>query len=232
MVLTEILVIAIIAILLGYIVYLHLQLVRKNLFIESMLRKPGGPEKIPGTAEMMRFLQEIKKIDINSLVTDRLFGEEPLSFLLENEDRSRIFIHYTKDEGDARNIIREGFLFTDSFYKTALPVTNDRLDLMIKHNGRKSFGDYMIVLSLSRKVFDHFGEEIERRGLKGVSPENILTEKPPFRNDNSDLVFRLPNSYVKGYINHQTGAITRNPDFDPAYQSPQFENNLSILGAG
>jgi hypothetical protein len=231
MFLTEILVALLIVVLLGYIVFLHIQLVKKNLFIESTLKRLSGIEKNRSAEEMVRFLQEIRKVgNYNAFFTDKLFEEKPMGFLLENEESSRIFIHYTKNENDARNIMREGFMFADSFYKTALPVSKDKLDLMIKHNGRKSFGDYLIILSFSQMVFDHYSMEIEKKGIRGLSVENVLTEKPPYKNDNSDLIYQLSNKFVKGYINHQTGEITRNPDFNPAYDSPMFEKNLQLPG--
>lgn len=227
---TEILISIIIIGLLGYIIFLHIQLAKKNLFIESTVKRLSGIEKSWSAEEMMKFLQEIRKIShYSSFFTDKLFEEKPMGFLLENEKDSRIFIHYTKNEDDAKNIIREGFMFVDTFYKTALPVSGDKLDLLIKHNGRKSFGDYLVVLALSDKIFDHYSDEMDKRGIKGFSVENVLTETPPVKNDNADMVYRLSNRFVKGYINHQTGDIKRNPDFNPSYDTPVFEKNLEHL---
>jgi hypothetical protein len=227
---TNILVIIIIAALLGYIIFLHFQLAKKNVLIESTLKRLTGIEKRLSAEEMTRFIKEIKKgNNYRSLFTDKLFEEKPLGFLLENQKDSRIYIHYTKEEDDARSILKDGFRFVDSFYKTALPVTKDKLDLLIKHNSRKSFGDYLIVLCLSDKVFDHYSSELDNYGIKGYPVESILTEKPPFRNENADVVYQLPNRFIKGYINHQTGEITMNRDFNPAYNSEAFEKNLELL---
>lgn len=227
---TNILVIIIIAAILGYIVFLHLRLAKKNIFIESTVKRLSGIEKNWSAEDMMQFLNEIKKVSqYRSFFTDKLFEEKPLGFLLENQKDSRIYIHYTKEEDDARSIIKDGFRFADSFYKTALPVSNDKLDLLNKHNSRKSFGDYLIVLCLSDKVFEHYSSELDNYGIKGYSVENILTEKPLFRNENADIVYQLSNRFTKGYINHQTGEITVNPDFNPAYDSEAFKKNLELL---
>jgi hypothetical protein len=152
-----------------------------------------------------------------------------MGFLLEDEKNSKIYIHYTKDEADARNIIREGFRFADSFYKTALPVTHDRLDLLIKHNGRKSFGNYMVIICISEKIFHHYSGELDKKGLKGVAVENVLTVAPPFRNENADIIYQLSNKFIKGYINHQTGEIISNPDYNPLYDSALFVQNLELF---
>lgn len=230
MTVTEIIIVFLIVGLLVYIIFLHIQLAKKNLIIGTTLQKLTGIERNRNANEMMNFLKEIRITGkYNSYVTDKLFEEKPINFLLENEKDSRIFMHYTKNENDAGNILKEGFMFADSFYKTALPVLKDRLDLIIKHNGRKSFGDYLIIINISAKIFDHYSGLLEKYRLRDYSAENILTEKPSFINDNADKVYILSNKFVKGYINHQTGKIVENPDFNPAYNSPVFEKNLELL---
>lgn len=227
---TEILLFVFIAVLLGYIIFLHIQLAKKNIFIESTIRRLTGIEKNWNQEEMMTFLHEMKKNQYySSFFTDKLFDEKPMEFLLENEKYSKIYIHYTKEENDARNILKEGFLFADSFYKTALPVTSDKLDLLIKHNSRKSFGKYLIIICLSDKIVERYSSELNNKGLKSFFVENVLTVAPPFRNENSDIVYQLSNKFVKGFINYQTGEITKNPDYDPLYDSPLFEKNLEML---
>jgi len=227
---TEFLLFAFIAVLLGYIIFLHIQLAKKNIFIESTVKRLSGIEKSWNAEEMIRFLQEMKKDSYYSLFfTDKLFEEKPLEFLLENEKDSKIYIHYTKEKNDARNILKEGFRFADSFYKTAMPVTSDKLDLLIKHNGRKSFGKYLVILCLSCKIVEHYTAELNKKGLKNYFVENVLTIAPPFKNENADIVYQLSNKYVKGFIDYQTGEITRNPEYNPSYDSPEFEKNLEQL---
>jgi hypothetical protein len=226
----EIVLIAIIVLLLAYIVILNIRLEKKNLFIESTLERLTGIEKSWSPEEMMRFLHEIKSVrHYSSFLTDKLFEEKPMGFLLEDEKNSKIFIHYTKEETDAHNIIREGFRFADSFYKTALPVSHDRLDLLIKHNGRKSFGDYLVVICLSEKIFGFYSGELDKNGLKGFAVENVLSEIAPYRNENGDLMYLLSKKFIKGFINHSTGEVIANPDFNPLYDSPVFSRNIEML---
>lgn len=230
---TELLLILLIALLLGYIIFLHIRLAKRNIFIESTLERFSGHGKNWSTEEMMKFLHEIRNIShYNSFFTDKLFEDKSLGFLLENIKDSKIFIHYTKFESDALSIVKDGFLYAESFYKTAQPVLNDKLDLLIKHNGKKSFGDYIVVLCLSEKIFDYYSAGIVKNGIRGYSVENIFTEKTPYRNDNGDMVYQIPNRFVQGFINHQTGKISRNPEFDPAYDSPAFARNLELLKSG
>ena len=226
----ELLLIILITLLLGYIIYLHILLTKKNIFIESTVKRLTGIDKSWNAEEMNRFLQEIRKANqYSSFFNDKLFEEKPLKFLFENKKDSSIYIHYTKEEGVAKRILNDGFLYADSFYKTALPVTNDKLDLLIKHNNRKSFGNYLMILCLSDKIIDHYSSDLARNGLNSVAVENILTETDTSLNENGDIVYLLPNRFVKGFINHQTGEITENPAFDPAYDSPSFSMNLELL---
>ena len=180
--------------------------------------------------EMMAFLQEIQKqAHPGSLFSDRLLDEKTISFIFENDKDLKIYIHYTKEESDAGSIIHDGFRFADSFYKTALPVSRDKLDLVIKHNSRKFFGEYLIVISISNDVFNFYSLELEKAGIRNYSIENILTNLPPSRNDNSDLMYQLSPQFIKGYINLRTGVIVRNQDFDPWYNSEAFMRNIDRL---
>ncbi|MFN8240138.1 MAG: hypothetical protein U0X39_05215 [Bacteroidales bacterium] len=198
-------------ILAGYIIYLHILLARKEIRIHSLVVR----------------LNEIEKtIRLDEMRKERLFDDECISFLLGNEKDSRIFVHYTMDENDARNIISEGFRFTDSFYKTALQVTSDRLDLLVKHNDKRYFGDYIIVICINNEIIRKYNEKLAKAGIRNTSFENILTIIPPVKNENSDMEYLLPGQYVKGYLNHRTGEIVSNHAFDPLFVSQVFEDNI------
>src|SRR5660397_92270 len=125
----QILYLIIIAGLIIYIIFLHFQMVRKNIFIESTVKKLTGIEKHWKMDELLKFLEEIKKLSYySSFFNDKLFEDETLNYILENVGDSKIYIHYTKNEADAKSIIKDGFRFAESFYKTALPISNDKLD--------------------------------------------------------------------------------------------------------
>ena len=180
--------------------------------------------------EMMSFLQEIQELkQFSSTFTDKLLDDSTLKFILENGKNTKSYIHYTQNETDALSIIKNGFQFVDSFYKTALPVSKDKLDLKIKHNSRKFFGDYIIVICISNDVANFYSYELGKAAIPDFSFEIILTETPPVKNDNSDLVYQLSSQFIKGYVNHRTGAIVKNPAFDPLYNSPNFLKNIELM---
>ena len=213
--------------LLVYIIILNIQLSKKNIFIETTVKKLSGIEKTRSMEEMMEFLKEINRAGIYKPLTPDKFLEESITnFILENDEKLKIFMHYTRDEADARNIMKVGFRFANSFYKTALQVTRDKLDMIIKHNSQKYYGHFLVIISISNDTVRKYSAEIKKAGLRNISFENIITEEQPLRNENSEPVYILPHQFIKGYINHLTGEITSNPDFDPTYISPAFEKNI------
>jgi len=216
----------------GYIIYLHVQLVRKNILIESIIRKVSGIEKELSGGEIKKFLNELHNFNARSfLLNDKLFEENTIDFIFSSMTESSTYIHYTIDENVARKIMGEGFMFVESFHKTALAVSNDKLDLMIKHNSKKYYGDYIIVICIANEIVKAFTSELERSGITDYSFENLLTENPPYKNENSDSVFLLSSHFIKGFLNYRTGEIVQNPSFNPNYSSSGFSNNISRLKA-
>lgn len=227
---TEIILLILIVALIVYSIYLQIQLTRKNIFIESTVRRLSLIEKSRSMEEMMAFLQEIQRLSqYSAYFSDKLLEKDTVDFIFENSKNLKIYMHYTKDENDAKSILSGGFRFADSFYKTALPVSKDKLDFKIKHSNRKLFGDYVIIIGIANDVVNYYSLELEKAGIKHLTFENILTETSPVRNENSDLIYQLSSRFIKGYVNHRTGEIVRNPGYDPFYNSPRFQENIKTL---
>jgi hypothetical protein len=228
----KILIVIVISVLLAYIVYLHFQLSARNIFIQSSIRRLSGIEHCHSIDEMIAFLQKVQKGGRNYSGNKEKFPDDnTLKFILEDNQNLKIFVHYTKEESVAMNILQDGFKFASSFYKTALPVSIDKLDMTIKHNSRKLFGDYIIIICISSDIASFYTKELMKANIRNHSFENILTEKPPLPNDNSDLIYQLAPQYIKGFINSVSGEIIKNPAFDPYYNSPNFVKNIELLKA-
>ncbi len=210
----EIILLTVIFLMAVYIAYLHVKLIKRDLRTDSLIKQ------LTGTGFAGRF---------SDFTSDRIFDENILKFILENEKEAKIYLHYTRLRETAENILREGFLFAESLYKTAFTVTSDRLDLMVKHNSKKYFGDYVVVICIADRIIRFYNSEIIKYGLKNCNFENIITEKPPEKNENAETVYILPSKYIKGIVNYTTGEIIRNNNFDPYYSSPLYEANLNDL---
>jgi len=209
--------------LLLYIGYLHYRLMKHKIQDTSSNPKSYvSPNYRP--VEFSPFTRSKEIIEVR----DDFYNSEMLRFIF-GRTATKVFIHYTRNEIDAGRILSEGFQFVTSFYKTAEEVRNDRTDLIYKHNQLKPFGNYVIVIAIDRTLYEHFLRQTSRLEAYEVFVEQILTEKPPYLNEDSDMVYTLHHRFVKGYFNYQTGMIVKNPDFKPSYHSGIFEENLRKL---
>lgn len=218
----------VVGILLCYVIYLHYQLNKKNNLIELMVGKITKLEKEWDSEHVLNLLEKLRQLSNETIIKrDKLFEEPLMKFLFANENDSKIFVHYTKDEKIAKKIFAEGFMFVDSFEKTVEQIINDSVDLTYKHNIRKYYGKYIIVICISNDVYNHYDTELKRLDKRNIQVEQILTEYPSCFNENHDEVFTLSNRFIKGFVNYETGDIEYNPLFNPNFNSPAFNENLN-----
>lgn len=216
----------IILILFIYIAFLHYQLMKKNLFLKSIVEKLSRLDKSWNKDTIMNFLKKLQNISAESLIKeDKILHKNILDYLIENRD-CRTFVHYTKETATAQKIIDEGFRFVVSFHKTAEPISNDQIDLIYKHNLHKYFGNYIIVICILKKIYHFYENELKKTEQANVSVEQILTESIPELDENNDEIYWLPKQFVKGYLNFESGEIVNNPAYNPGYDSPAFRENL------
>jgi Ca2+/Na+ antiporter len=221
--------IGLIIFLLLYILFLQYQIHRKNQRIENFLKKQQNIQNYIDREDLDQILTKLKNFPFETfLKPSKLFEEEVLEFIFKEEEKEIIYVHYTKDLSVAQNISKEGFQFAESFYKTAELVINDKLDLIYKHNLRKQFGRYVIVLAIAKDVYNMYMESISMISVV-VNVEQVLSIKSSQLNDNEDEVYLLPHQFVKGFIDSETGEIFPNPTFSPNFSSPQFEENIRKL---
>jgi hypothetical protein len=160
---------------------------------------------------------------------DKLLDKRVRNFLFENDKQIKLFLHYTSRQDIANKILKEGFKFVNSFYKTAEYIYNDDLYLVHRHHEHKQYGKYVIVISIAKETYDHYSEELSKIRAKNISVEQILTKTPPYKDENQDDIYTFPRQFIKGYFNYIDGDITPNPDFDLAYHSEVFNENIEIL---
>ncbi len=216
----------IILILFIYIAFLHYQLMKKNMFLESIVDKLSRLDKSWNRDVILSFLKKLQYVSAESMIKeDKILHGNILNFLIENKN-CRTFVHYTKGSDTAQQIINEGFRFAVSFHKTAEPISSDQIDLIYKHNLHKYFGNYIIVICISRKVYQYYENELNKLAQTNINVEQVITETEPVLDENMDEIYTLPSQYVKGYVNYESGEIVNNPDFDPDYDNRLFKRNL------
>ena len=220
----------IILVLFIYITYLHLQLSKKNFIIKSYLKKLGKDYKDMEKQDVITFLEKLKDPEYKGIVTkDKMLDRKFSDFLFENDEEIKLFLHYTAKENVADKILKEGFKFVNSFYKTAEYIYNDELYLIHRHHEHKQYGHYVIVICIAKDKYNYYSEELSKRKAKNIAVEQLLTEKPSYIDENSDEVYIFPKQFIKGYFNYIEGTIVKNPEFDFNYHSPKFDENLNEI---
>lgn len=217
----------IIVILLFYIAFLQYQLHRKTMYVEDLTSKMIEFERKLDPESITKLLKEKSTPDM-SLRVNTLLEASVQRFLLEEEPTCKLFIHYTREEVVAKRIFDEGFIFADSFHKTAEAVTTDQINLVYKHYLHKNYGKYVVVIAISKDIFNYYTNEIGKT-KKVLNVEQLLSEIGPSINDNDDEVYLLPKQFIKGYINLETGETIKNANYNPSYNSPIFKKNLEKL---
>jgi len=213
-----------------YIIYLHFTLAKKNILLKTYFEKIAKNNTKLDKKDIVQFLEDIKSpIDNKTVTKDKILDKKINNFIFKDESEIKLFLHYTPSKKIANKILKEGFKFANSFYKTAEYIYNDELYLVQRHHEHKQFGDYVIVICISKKVFDFYSKKLNKFELADISVEQILTESKPIIDDNNDLIYTLPNQFIKGYFNFREGTIKANPNFAPTYRSKTFDQNIKDL---
>ncbi len=217
-------------ILLVYIGVLHYMLMKKNLFIEDVVRKLTEIEKSWNKNEVIRFLKKLEKTSADYLVTeDKIMEPGVLDFLYENGNKLKSFVHYTGGKEVVDKILGEGFLFSGSFHKTAeILIPNDNITLSYKHNLSRYFGKFVIVIAIDKKNYEDFVITIRDSGLGNYPVEQLLTDQITSAGNDEDM-YLFPRQFIKGYVNYETGEVFRNDQFYPDYIPPAFAENIEKL---
>lgn len=222
--------IAIIILLFFYIIYLHIQISKKNFLIKSYFEQHGLSNGKLEKQDLLKILEKLKNPEYNKKITkDKMLDRKFSNFLFEDYDQIKLFLHYTAKENVAKKIIHEGFKFANSFYKTAENIYNDELFLIHRHHEYKQFGHYVIVICISKDIYNYYSEELSKIKAKNTAVEQLLAEQSPIKDDNSDHIYILPRQYIKGYFNYIEGTIVKNPEFNYSYHSHKLDENLQKL---
>jgi hypothetical protein len=213
--------------LLVYIGFLYYRLRQNKSYINTIKQKEYSKPAEAGDIKIENQHSDPSE-RLNSNIRHDFFSQDIIDFIFSTKG-TKTFMHYTAYQSDADSIVSGGFQFVTSFYKTAEEVRNDMTDLAYKHNRLSAYGKFVVVISIDKELYRHFLDETLKISSYDVFVEQILTEKPPFLNEDSDMIYTLHHKFIKGYFDYQTGKIVKNPDFNPSYCSGFFEKNLKKL---
>lgn len=161
-----------------------------------------------------------------SIKDDFFFSSDIQGFIFENDEDTIVFLHYTNKKRVAEKIIKTGLEFTYSFDKTATKVKNNLVDLSYNHYVRKQFGENVVVMAISKKLYQFYIDKINQSDSPILRVEEILSEKPVYFNAESEEVYTLNHKFIKGYFNYKNQEIVKNKEFDPFFDSKIFLENI------
>ena len=164
-----------------------------------------------------------------SIIKDYLISGVFNEFLFESETKDRLFMHYTKEESAVQSIIKFGFNFVFSFDRTTVEISNDSVDLIYKHDRHKSYGDWLLIIAISKKVYLKYLEILNKISNTDATVSEILSEKQFYINEEGDSVYTLHHKFVKGYINYKEGTIVKNPEFYSEFDCDYFLENINKI---
>ncbi|NOZ48294.1 MAG: hypothetical protein GXO79_16190 [Chlorobi bacterium] len=217
----------IILLLFFYIIYLQYKLHKNNKLVIS-LKKLIEVKKQYSKEDFKKILKQIADFNFNLIIPkDKILENKIYDYIFENEKETIIFLHYTKDREVAELIVKNGFKYRNSFYKTAENVYNDKVDFLNKHMRHKHFGKFVIILSIAKRTYNYYLNEINKGDNQKLLIEHVLSLEKVVKNDNEDNIYTIPTQFVKGYLNYETGEIQNNLNFDYNFDSEMFKRNIA-----
>ena len=156
---------------------------------------------------------------------DNFWDRNIQDFMFEDKSDVLSFLHYTPTQEIADQIISTGFRFYD-FDKSSIEAKTHSTELNYYHYLHKQFGDFIVVISISRILYFDYLKLINNTNTSVTRVEEILSEEPITINDNSDMVYTLHKKFIKGYFNYYTKEIVKNSEYDPFYDSEMFRKNI------
>lgn len=152
-----------------------------------------------------------------------------MKFIVPETSNLCNFTHRTKRKEIADKIVEEGFEFIESLQKTTDSVMDDPVHLQYWHNLRERYGDYTIVISISKELIDKYIEKLNKIRGNYLTVEQVMVDLKPYTDQNEEIIYTMPREYIKGYFCTRTGEIVHNPKHNPFYDSPNFERNIEDL---
>lgn len=153
----------------------------------------------------------------NNISDQNSINEKVNAFVFEENENSKTFLHYTKNKWDADQILKEGFKYSESFYKTAELVDNDWNYNSYNHYLQKSFGKNIMIIKIPEILYSTAINIYKELKLNKFPPiENLVSEKLFNQEDTEyELTHILNIRFVKGYINYPNNKLIKNKAYDP-----------------
>jgi hypothetical protein len=145
-------------------------------------------------------------------------------FIFSDLDKNYNFIHVT-DKFSAVGIFKRGFNFANPLYKTADMVLENHDWIEFWWQQRKFYGDQIIVMSISKLLFEYCSNICKHEFDGKINPFQLLNTNKILHFIDGEAQLNLAKNFIKGYIDLEENHIYKNEHFDP-YLFKQTEVNL------
>ena len=160
----------------------------------------------------------------------RKYFDDKFYKLLEHSSKERFlyFLHHTASDTIAQKIMKEGFRYYDSFYKTTDEIIKDDVYLNYWFQMRRAYGSVAVVITIAEDVLDKVNKYLRKENLNLVDNFAVLSNQLPEKFED-DYLYTLSNRYIRGYYDIHQNQIVLNPDFDAHFFSESFYKNIEFL---
>lgn len=197
-----------------YISIMHFHWHKKNLLFKEAIIRLIGLENLLSEEGLETLISKILKAQTESKPrNDKIFDKSIQELIFKNQDHELSFLHYTKEEQIANDIMQKGFLFETSFHKTAEQVRDDKEDFAYKHYLNRPFGPFVVLIGIDKELYSHY-HNLASQGMSELTVEQSLSKNIGETDDGFEDAYLLPGTFVKGYFNSISGEIHLNPSFD------------------
>lgn len=137
------------------------------------------------------------------------------------------YVHNTYSEEIANKIINEGFIFEKYLENTSDLISPSQIiDIKYFLHRRRSYGNFTILIQIEKKIVENLSEQLNGTPFHYTE---AITKKDPEPSPDGEMLYVLPEQYIKGFFNQDTLEIVKNALFDPSYNPSFFIENLNKL---
>lgn len=121
---------------------------------------------------------------------------------------SVVFIHVTNKKETADKILKEGFKYSEDFFKSSEEISFSPFDLTYKLQIYKHYGNYVMVICIPKELY--YGAKIS--GIKS-DRDTFVDYGISEYNPDDKLCYTMSNRFVRGYVDIANKQIVENELF-------------------
>ena len=149
-------------------------------------------------------------------------SEKIISYIHGNLKNYKIFVHFTSEKQNAEHVIKDGFKYSESIYKTSQEIIESSVDLNYKLQLYRPYGKYLIVICIPKLLFE-ISDEYQKTNNQFSLLDNILSDFDPKNN----LEYTLPSIFVHAYIDMERNIIVENKSFLKEFNIEEYKSKIA-----